>query len=402
MKKSIIFLKLLFVFLIINAFTTIIFSQKNAQLLIYTEINTSGFASSANHWYGIKDRSNIINFLPGNPRYKANEITKIADNILLFQRNNGGWPKNYDMQAILIPEQVDSVINTKTSTNTTFDNSTTFTQIEYLAKVYSITNKAKYKKACLKGIQFCLDAQYPNGGWPQYFPVDPKDYSRRITFNDGAYMGIMELLQKIVAKDTDFIFISDLVRKKVTIAYNKGIECILNTQIIENRQLSTWCQQHDEITLQPAWARAYEPPSICNGESVPIVLFLMNIDNPDDRIIKSIQSAVKWFDESKILYTRVETIKSETEDTMYRTITTDNIVVTDSLAKPIWTRYYELGTHRPLFCNRDSKFVYSLAEVSRERRVGYGWYTYEPQKVLNKYPAWQKKWAPNENVHNKK
>ena len=57
------------------------------------------------------------------------------------------------------------------------------------------------------------------------------------------------------------------------------------------------------------------------------------------------------------------------------------------------TRYYELKTHVPLFCNRDSKVVYSLAEVDRERRDGYGWYTYEPQKVLKAFPEWAKKWG---------
>lgn len=64
-------------------------------------------------------------------------------------------------------------------------------------------------------------------------------------------------------------------------------------------------------------------------------------------------------------------------------------MVVDSAAPPIWTRYYELQTHKPLFCNRDSKVVYSLAAVERERRDGYGWYTYEPQKVLNKYAEWK-------------
>ena len=124
----------------------------------------------------------------------------------------------------------------------------------------------------------------------------------------------------------------------------------------------------------------------------------MDIDNPDEQIIKSIQSAVKWFNDSKIYHTRVQTISGTTEKSKYRIITTDKVVVTDSTAKPIWTRYYELGTDRPLFCDRNSKFLYSLAEVSRERRTGYGWYTYAPQEVLNKYSAWQKKWVSNENV----
>ena len=70
----------------------------------------------------------------------------------------------------------------------------------------------------------------------------------------------------------------------------------------------------------------------------------------------------------------------------------------DSTAAPIWTRYYELKTHRPMFCTRDSKVVYSLAEVARERRDGYGWYTYSPQEVLNKYPNWLQRWAIENDV----
>jgi len=122
-------------------------------------------------------------------------------------------------------------------------------------------------------------------------------------------------------------------------------------------------------------------------------LFLMSIDHPKKEIIKAIQNAVVWFQESKIYNTRVKTIPAPRMVTPFRISVSDRVVETDKTAPPIWTRYYELKTHRPLFCNRDSKVVYSLAEVTRERRDGYGWYTYSPQKVLDAYPAWQKKWA---------
>jgi PelA/Pel-15E family pectate lyase len=177
-----------------------------------------------------------------------------------------------------------------------------------------------------------------------------------------------------------------------------GLDCILKTQINEKGKLTAWCQQHDEVTLEPAWARAFEPPSICNGESAGVVTFLMSINSPDKRIFNSIQSAVKWFDESKIEGIRVKVIPAQEVVYKFRVSRTDRVVVNDPTAKPIWTRYYELGTHKPLFCNRDSKVVYSLAEVDRERRDGYRWYTYEPQEVLDKYKSWQKKWAPNANV----
>ena len=151
----------------------------------------------------------------------------------------------------------------------------------------------------------------------------------------------------------------------------------MKTQITDNGKLTAWCQQYDD-NLAPAWARKFEPPSICNRESVGIVDFLMSIKNPDEAIINSVKSAMAWFEESKIYGIRVKTIEAPVTKFPFRTSHTDRVVVADSTAPPIWTRYYELKTHRPLFCNRDSKVVYSLAEVERERRDGYGWYTYEP------------------------
>lgn len=51
-----------------------------------------------------------------------------------------------------------------------------------------------------------------------------------------------------------------------------------------------------------------------------------------------------------------------------------------------------LYCHEKGFSERNSKVAYSLVEMERERLDGYGWYTYEPQKVLNAYPGWKKKW----------
>lgn len=362
------------------------------------KISTSPFGDSMRHWYGIHDNHNIINPVANQPKYQEWQYTKIADNILLFQRNNGGWPKNYDMKAILTPEQVDSVVSTKNILHTTFDNSTTYTHIQYLAQVYTDTKIEKYKEACLKGFDFILTSQYANGGWPQYYPIEEGDYSRRITFNDGAYIGIMETLKMIIDGDPNYSFIGNDLHIKIQNAYDKGLDCILKMQIVDNNKLTVWCQQHDEVDLSPAWARAFEPPSICNGESAPVVLFLMNIDHPDAKIIESVQSAVKWFQDSKIYNTKVKFIKAPLEKSQWKSSRFDRVVVIDSSAAPIWTRYYELKTDRPLFCDRNSKYLYSLAEVSRERRSGYGWYTYAPQEVLDQYPDWQKKWVPEKNV----
>src|SRR5665647_1506171 len=114
------------------------FSQAKGQPKVLDPISMEPFGDSMHHWYDIHDDGNIVNPVANQPRYKETEITKIADNILIYQRDNGGWPKNYDMQAILTKEQVDSLVKTKDQLNTTFDNSTTYTHIEYLAQVYTL------------------------------------------------------------------------------------------------------------------------------------------------------------------------------------------------------------------------------------------------------------------------
>lgn len=361
-------------------------AQHSVELIVDTTI----FQNSAHHWYDIFDKANVINPVPNQPRYKPSEIIAIGDNILLYQKDNGGWPKNYDMLAILTSRQKDSIIKTKNILNTTFDNSTTYSHIVCLANIYTATKLQRFKDAALKGIDYILSAQYANGGWPQYFPLE-ENYSREITFNDDVITGIMSLFKDIKENKKQYLFVDEVRRKKVNTSFNKGLECILKTQIKDNEKLTAWCQQYNEVSLQPSWARAFEPPSICNAESAGVVLLLMSIDHPSQPVINAVKNAVAWFNDSKIFNTRVKTIAAPDTTYRFRHSATDKIIINDPAAPPIWTRYYELKTHRPLFCNRDSKVVYSLAEVERERRDGYGWYTYEPQKVLNQYASWKKK-----------
>jgi len=354
--------------------------------------NPRPFDDNAHHWYAIQDKHAVIHPRAGHPQYKPGDIAAIGDNILLYQKNNGGWAKNYDIMAILTPEQRDSLIADKGTLNTTFDNGSTYTQVTALAGIYQATQDERYKQAALKGLDFILAAQYGNGGWPQYYPIEKGNYSRYITYNDGAFLGIMQLMKDIKTGKSQYDFIDAERRQKLLAAYNKALPCMLKTQINDAGKPTAWCQQYDERTLQPAWARKFEPASICNHESADVVLFLMSIDHPSKEVMDAVQYAVKWFEDSRIYHTRINTVAAKEMVTPYRISETDKVVVEDKNAPPIWTRYYELKTHRPIFCNRDSKIVYSLAEVERERRDGYAWYTYAPQKVLDKYPAWQQKW----------
>lgn len=377
------YILLLCMFFLLN---TNSFSQDKL-LVKSAQIDTSEFENSAHHWYYIKDTDKVIEPLLTQKKNSAKEFEKIADNILLYQKNNGGWPKNYDMQAILTKEQQSAIVESKNIFNTCFDNSATFSQLNYLAKAFDLSKNEKYRTAFISGVNFILSAQYDNGGWPQFYP-DTSGYRKYITFNDGAMIGIMKLLQRVMNRDSGYTIVDAELYNEVLNSFEKGIECILNTQIKQSDSLLAWCQQHNNNSLQPEAARTYEPVAICNSESAEIVEFLMSLSQPDSRIIESVKSAVSWFKASKIFGVQVKTISAPHSEYQYRNSDSDRILVEDKSAKPIWARYYSLETHIPIFCNRDGKIVYSFSEVERERRIGYAWYVYDPQVVLDNYPKW--------------
>ncbi len=361
-----------------------------AARLQHETIDVSGFEDSARHWYFIRDDDRIVEPLPDQPRYQPSDVREIAENILLFQKSNGGWPKNYDMRAVLTEEQKAAVLAAKNATNTTFDNGATYTQVEFLARAYALTRLERYREACLRGLRFILSAQYDNGGWPQYYP-DTGGYRKYITFNDGAMIGVMKVLHRIVENEPQYAFVDDALREKVRVAFEKGIDCILKCQVEEDGAKLVWGQQHDHRDFTPRPARTFELASLGNQESAEIVLFLMSLKKPDERIIHSVESAVRWFERSALRGIRVESVEAAPTQYPHHTSRDDRVIVVDSTAPPIWPRFSELQTHKPLFSNRNGKPVYSLADVERERRTGYAWYTYAPQEVLERYPRWRKK-----------
>ncbi|MGC9326553.1 MAG: pectate lyase [Candidatus Hinthialibacter sp.] len=317
--------------------------------------------------------------------HHSQEAVRIADNVLLYQHNDGGWPKNTDMAAILTEHEKDELRKRKTNIQeSTIDNGATCTPMLFLAKMYNAVHLERYQSSFLKGLDFLLDIQYENGGWPQ-FP-HRRGYYSHITFNDNAMISVMNLLRDIVERDA-YAFVDPSRKNRAEKALQKGVACILKCQVLVDGERTVWCAQHDENNLQPAPARTYEKISLSGSESVGIVRFLMGIKNPSPEVIDAVQSAVRWF--QKVQLTGVKQVRKP-DPSLPRGY--DNIVVSDPTAPPLWARFYEIETNRPIFCGRDGVVKYALAEIEHERRVGYSWYTDAPADLLNRdYPAWQKR-----------
>lgn len=304
------------------------------------------------------------------------EARRVANNILSYQSNRGGWPKNVDTAAA--PFRGD-----RKDLKPTFDNRATTDELRFLARIYNATRDERYRTAFAKGLAYILQAQYPSGGWPQTFPP-PRSYHRHITFNDDAMVRLLEFLREV---DTSkhYAFVGAGPRKEARRAFDRGIACILKCQVRVGGKLTAWCAQHDEKDYRPRPGRSYELVSLSGAESVGIVRLLMSLENPSPEVVRAVEGAVAWFEAVKLRGLRVVRKKDAKAPKGY-----DRVVVQDAAAPPLWARFYAIGTNRPLFADRDGVPRQRLADIGYERRNGYGWLGYWPAALLEKeYPAWK-------------
>jgi PelA/Pel-15E family pectate lyase len=297
--------------------------------------------------------------------YSSPAARAIADVVLVYQSPHGAWPKNTDLIKPPATPAALAAIHAGAETNT-IDNGATTLPMQFLALMVHATGDARYRAAFERGLDYLLAAEYPSGGWPQFFPLRAGYYSR-ITYNDNAMINVLTVLRDAAAGKPPYRFVDDARRAKARAAVARGIDVILRTQVRQDGKLTAWCAQHHEKTLVPAWGRTYEPPSLSGSESVGIVRFLREIDRPAPAITAAIDGAVAWLRSVTIHGLRVETFTRPDG-------TRDRRVVADPAAPPIWARFYELGTNRPIFLGRDSVVRYAFHEIEQERRSGYAYY----------------------------
>ena len=319
---------------------------------------------------------------------QSDEARRIGDQILLYQRNTGGWPKNIDMSRELSEDEREQVKKDKTkTTDSTIDNGATTQQMYFLAGLYQTTLQPRYKEGFLHGLDYLLSGQYENGGWPQIWPGS-HGYHLHITYNDNAIYNILKLFQAVI--DEDFPYGGDLVddamRGRLKKSFDLAIECILESQIKVNGKPTVWCQQYDEKTLLPASARAFELPSYCSSESAPLVRLLMSLPDPDKRVKEAVHAAMKWFDTYKLTglrYTRSQKGSGgQANARLYE----------DPEARPIWARYYDLQYSEPFVCDRDGLPRRRLEQIGTERRNGYKWFDTAPASLYAQYNEWADKY----------
>ena len=307
------------------------------------------------------------------------EGRRITAIVLSYQTPNGGWSKRLDLSKEPRPRGTDFVSEHNAHYEGTFDNDATTTQMRAMARAFKATGNEQAREAFLRGLNYTFIAQYPNGGWPQIYPLET-GYHDGITYNDDVMVNIIRLLRDVAAGEAELEFVSAELRREAGARAERGIACILATQIRVEGKLTAWCQQHDALTLRPSAARAFEPAGTCSSESASVVRLLMDLPKPSPQIIAAVEGAVAWFQKTKI-----------TGFAWRNTPDNGRLLVPTPDAGPLWSRIYEIGSDRPIFGNPDRTIHYDVAEITRERRGGYNWYNGSPDAMLERYPAWRER-----------
>ena len=175
--------------------------------------------------------------------------------------------------------------------NSTFDDDITSDAARFLLRMYLEKLDSSYKPALDKAIGFILKSQYPNGGWPQRYPLKydfnkegHADYTSYYTFNDD-----------VIWENTHF-----LIQCYLALGEERFLDPIrrgMDFYLISQDGCGAWGQQLN-MNLETAGARTYEPAAFLPGATCENALLLLKFYQytGDAKYLAPIPNAIQWLE----------------------------------------------------------------------------------------------------------
>jgi len=177
--------------------------------------------------------------------------------------------------------------------NATFDDAGTSEASQFLLRMYVERRSSRLRAPVERAIQFVLDSQYANGGWPQRFPrvAGEADYIPQITFNDD-----------VAGENIKFLLMvyQTLGDERALGAIRRAMDIFLATQ--QPAPQAGWGLQHDVQTLAPIGARTYEPDALTTHTTANNISQLLNFYGwtGERRFIERVPEALAWLDSVRL------------------------------------------------------------------------------------------------------
>ncbi len=282
---------------------------------------------------------------------------QVAGALIWGQHPSGGWHYFIDFDMTGIQQWYDEVGSKCWGweefyhyyDNCTYDDDVTTGATRFLLELYMTTLDPKYRVPLLKALDFILESQYPNGGWPQRYPLRYEfshhglpDYTHYYTFNDNVIQGNIYLLIEAWEK---------LGNEKYKKAALSGMDFCILAQLPPPQ--TGWGQQYN-MSMESVQARSYEPASVMPAYTVQISRDLMTFYKitGDRRYIKGIPDAIEWLEKSYL---------------------PEDHKMNERVTHP---SFIELGTNKPLYNHRkwesDGARYFYIDYIPKNFMGGYG------------------------------
>ena len=269
-----------------------------------------------------------------------------AEALLRGQLRSGGWSYRIEFEPVKrqrygyrdIPERK------RQRQRTTLDDNTTQSAVRFLMRLDKLFQfkDQKIHEAATYALEAMLRAQFPNGGWSQWwdrypspasaedYPVKPAGYPEtwsRTWPNDwtSCYVINDNLMADMIATMLDAY--ETYSEQKYLESVLKAGNFIVLAQMPEPQP--AWAQQYDR-NMHPVWERKFEPPAITGSESQAVLeaLLLLFKKTGKKKYLAPVPRAISYFRKSQL---------------------------------PDWrlARFYELKTNKPLYFTKDYQLTYS-------------------------------------------
>ncbi|MFI1773594.1 pectate lyase [Thalassobellus citreus] len=235
-----------------------------------------------------------------NNTYYLKAAQKAAAAVIWGQSNEGGWNYVVDFAGDRSLKQWYNTIGKNGWRleefqhyygNSTFDDDVTSDATRFLLRMYLEELDPKYKPALDKAIEFVLKSQYPNGGWPQRYPLMYNyekhgfpDYSSFYTFNDDVIWENINLLIQCYLVLGEERFLDPIYRG-------------MNFYKISQHSSGAWGQQLN-MKMEVASARTYEPAAFLPGATSENTFLLMKFYEltGDRTFLEGVPKAINWLE----------------------------------------------------------------------------------------------------------
>lgn len=270
---------------------------------------------------------------------------RAGDCLVRGQVRSGGW----DYRIVFDPAErrrydyrVDPHHKSKKVRNiTVLDDNTTQAALQLLIRLDKALDfkEAKIHEAARFALDRLLEAQYPNGAWPQGFlgPPDaakhpvkmagyPESWSR--SWEKSPYHTFYTLNDDVIADVIRVLFEAERTyhEERFRRAAEKAGDFFLLSQMPDPQP--AWAQQYD-ADMHPAWARKFEPPAVTGGESQDVLRTLLALyrETGQRKYLEPIPRAIAYLRRSQLPDGRL-------------------------------ARFYELKTNKPLYFTRQYELTY--------------------------------------------